>query len=136
MLVCLQHCSQHLSRLQAGLIHQAVSDIQEVWERLLNDLVKVASGVTHLEAVRSADCEQALETGKDGAHVLRAEQTHGRLEKVWPLLRKVVVEDLLERCYELCANLRSCCSQDGEYALPDSILFGIGKGVSFRLSLV
>lgn len=105
MLVHLQHCPQYLSRFQARLVGQAVTQIQQLRERQSDDLFKIGTIFARLEAVDFAYCQQTLYASKNGGSVARIQQLNCNVEEVGPLLREVVGEHLLEGGNELGAHI-------------------------------
>lgn len=106
VLVSLEHRPEHLTGLETGLVDEVVSNTQQLRESHLDDLVEIGSCLSHLEPVHPADGQQALQTSEDRAGILGVQEIDRDVEKVGPLLGEVVVENLLERCNELCSDLR------------------------------
>jgi len=129
VLVGLENGAQHLSSLEAGLVDQAVGNVEQLGECHLHNLVKVFSCLTHLEAVDATDGQQTLQTGEDAAGILLVQKIDGDVEEVGPLLGEVVMQDLLQGSNELCADLRRRCGEDRDETSADDLL------VAFRYGL-
>lgn len=123
MLVGLEHRPEHLTGFEAGLVDEVITDAQQLWECHLDNLVKVAARLAHLEPIHPADGQQTLQTCKDGSGILCVEEADGDVEEIGPLLGEVVVQDLLESCDELCADLRCRGGDDWHQPIADRGLF-------------
>jgi hypothetical protein len=95
VLVSLENCAQHLASLETGLVDQAVGNCEQLRESHLDNLVKVFSCLSHLEAVDAADGQQALQTGENAAGILLVQEADGDVEEIGPVLGEIVVENLL-----------------------------------------
>jgi hypothetical protein len=95
VLVSLEDSAQHLASLETGLVDQAVGDCEQLRESHLNNLVKVFSCLSHLEAIHTADGQQALQTGENAAGILLIQEADGDVEEIGPVFGEVVVQDLL-----------------------------------------
>lgn len=129
VLVSLEDSAQHLSGLETGLVDQAVGDCEQLRERHLDNLVKVLPCLAHLEAVHTADGQQALQTGEDAAGILLVQEVDGDVQEVGPLFGKVVVQDLLEGSDELGADLRRRGGEDRDETGADGLLVAFGHGL-------
>ncbi len=94
MLVPFKHSPQHLSGLNARLVDQAVTDVEEQRERRSHDLVKVVPAIAGFETVDAADGEETLHPGEHGVGIVGLQQLDGDVDELGPLARKVVLQDL------------------------------------------
>lgn len=129
VLVGLEDSAQHLSSFETGLVDQAVGNCEQLREGHLNNLVKVFSCLTHLETVDTADGQQALQTGENASGILLVQEVDGDVEEIRPLLREVVVENLLQGSDELSTNLRRRGSEDRNETLADDLLVAFRDGL-------
>lgn len=120
VLVGLDNGAQHLRRLQALLIHQLLSNTEQLREGVLHNLVKFLPLLSSLESVYSADGQQTLESGVDMVRIACTEQLEGKLQESGPLLREVMLQDLLEERDQLGANIRGSRSQGRDQSLAET----------------
>lgn len=135
VLVHLQHCAQNLSSLQASLAGKRVADVEQLWERQGDDLVKICAVLAGLEAVDFTYRQQALHASKDGGNVAGVQQLDGDVEKVGPFCGEVVGEDLLEGGDELQADLRRRRDEDGDDTVAEGGLLLLGDGLGLAVLL-
>lgn len=95
VLVSLENSAQHLASLETSLVDQAVGNCKQLRKCHLNDLVKVFSCLSHLEAIDAADGQQALQTGENAAGILLVQEADGDVEEIGPVFGEIVVQDLL-----------------------------------------
>ena len=136
VLVHLEYCAQYFTSFQARLAGQRVANVEQLWERHGDDLVKICAALARLESVDLAYRQQALHTGEDGLDVPSIQQLYGNVEEVGPFRGKVVCEYLLEGRDELQAHLGRRGDEDRDQTIAEgSLLFlwyGCGLGVLFR----
>lgn len=95
LLICLDHSSKHIAGLLASLAHQRISNRENSWKQLFDNLVKVVFWPV-FEAVGTTDGEEALKTDIDRSEILSMQQASAFFQEARPLFGKVVVQDLLQ----------------------------------------
>jgi hypothetical protein len=96
VLVHLQHRPQYFAGLQARLVRERVSNVEQLRERQGDNPVKVCAVLTRLESVDLAYREQALHTRKYRSDVSSVQQLDGDIHEVGPFRGEIVCEYLLE----------------------------------------
>jgi hypothetical protein len=104
MLVGFEYSPQHLSRLNACLIHQAIADIKKLGKSRSHDLIEVFPTIASFKPVDATDGEQTLHSGKNGVGVIGLEQLDRDVDEFGPLAGKVMLQDLAQRGNKLRAN--------------------------------
>lgn len=72
MLVRLHHYPEHFRGLQVFLVNQPRTDVEELRERVLNDLIKVRPVISRLEPVYTADGKETLQPREYRVGIIRA----------------------------------------------------------------
>lgn len=128
VLVCLECQVQHLPSLVTLLVYQLTADGHQTRETGLNNAVEVGPILTfrRLVAKSTAEREEALEAGVDGAGAVCVQQLHRELDEAGPSARKVALEDALEDGNKLLAHWTFGGCQNGHQDLSDARLFIFG----------
>lgn len=135
MFIRFDHNPEHLRRLQAFLVDQLHTDVQQLRERMLDDLVEFLPLFPGLESVHAADGQQTLQARIDRIGIVGTEQLERDVQESGPLLGEIMLEDLLQKRDELGANVGGRRRQCRNQPLSESGLLGVGDGCAQRVVL-
>lgn len=131
MLVGLESQVQHLASLVTLLVDQLIANSQQPGETCFDDLVKVLAiiGVGRLVAECTADGQQALQTGEDGAGSICVEELQGEVHKLRPSRGEVILKNALKNRDKLSTDEALGGSEDGQQSVSDAGLFVFGDNL-------
>lgn len=127
MLISLDDNAKHLTRLQALLIDQTLTDAQQLGERVLHNLVKLLALLSCLETVNTANSQQALQTCVHGVRIVGTQELKSQIEETRPLLGEIVLQDLLEKGDQLGADIGGRRGQGRDQSLAEAGLLSLGN---------
>ena len=106
MFIRFNNNAEHLCRLQAFFVDKSQSDIQQLRESVLDNLVEFFPLVPTLETVHTADGHQTLQACVHGVCVIGTQQLNRDIQEPGPVFGEIILEDFLQKRNELGANIR------------------------------
>lgn len=119
MLIRLHNDAEHLRRLQALLVDKLHTDVEELWEGVLDDLVKIGAVLLRLESVYAANGQHTLQARVDRVGIIRAEQLDCDIQEAGPSLGEVMLEYFLEDGNQLGADVRRRRRKNWDQSFPE-----------------
>jgi hypothetical protein len=100
---------------------------------VLHNLIELLPLLSGLVAINATDGQKALQSSIDSIRVIGTEELKGQIEESGPLLREIVLQDLLEKRNELGADIGRGRGQGRNQSLTESGLLGFGNGGTLRV---
>lgn len=131
MLVAFESKVKHLASLVTLLIHQLVADGNQTREGVLDNGIEVLSigAVGVLVSEGTANTQQALQAGQNGAGIIGVQKLVGKIHKARPPAREVALQHPLQHRNELLADGGVCASEDGDETISNARLLIFGYNI-------
>lgn len=126
MLVRLHHDAEHLRSLQTLLVNQSLANAEQLRERVLHDLIELLPLLTSLEPVNPTNCQQTLQASIDCIRIVGTQQLQSQVQEARPLFGEIMLQNLLEKGYQLGADVGRRRGQGRDKSLTEARLLGGG----------
>ena len=93
ILVRLGNRPEHLSSLDTLLINQARTNIQQLRESCLNNVIELGPQFTGLKPIHPTDRKKTLQTSENGIGVIAVHQLEREAHIIRPLVREVILQN-------------------------------------------
>jgi hypothetical protein len=100
---------------------------------VLHNLIELLPLLSGLVAINATDGQKALQSSIYSIRVICTEKLKGQIEETGPLLREIVLQDLLEKRDELGADIGRGRGQGRDQSLTESGLLSFGNGGTLRV---
>lgn len=94
ILVRLGNRSEHLSGLDTLFINEASTNIQQLRESDLNNVVELGAQFPCFKSIHAADGQETLQSSENRIRIVGVHQLEGEVHIIRPLLREVILQDL------------------------------------------